>query len=279
MQLTKPAIVTIAIASGLTLGAVADEIIGGAVLDTPFAYNAQVVAVKFKYFNNKYNADHQLDNDDKFKNVLNFVKNPRGAKLIAIPAASNPATEEITEWTYQYIPRKAAKTTPQQAEKQAPQGDKKIQDTVTVTDQGSAPGEDSKISWNNIKKDKDLLKSYKYTWKIQNVKQDWEAVNQFLKDFQKPYDYKHYITCSADEYGAVAFAYEDKNDGNKPKVAYYKGVSSDYLKKHPKCEVCSAKKLQAGFDAAAKIISIQGSNEKISQERAILYRNLDHLVK
>lgn len=266
----------ISVASTLAAVTVGTEVIGGIALDTPYAYNAIVVREKFKHFNNKYNADHQLDNDDKFKNVLNFVKNPRGAKLIAIPAVHNPATQEITEWTYQYIPREAAKTAPQRAEEQVPQGDQK---QTTKPTQGSAPNEKPPISWKNIKNDENLLRSYKYTWKEQKVKEDWEAVNQFLKDFQKPYGYKHYITCSADEYGAVAFAYEDKNDGNKPKVVYYKGVSSDYLKKNPGCKVYSAKKLKVGFDAAAKIISIQGSNEKISQERAILYRNLDHLVK
>ncbi len=111
------------------------------------------------------------------------------------------------------------------------------------------------------------------------VKQDWEDVNQFLQDRPKPCKCNYYIKYPTDSYGAVAFAYENKKDEGKPRVIYHKDVSSDYPKNYPNCKVCTAKELKCGFDAATKIVSVQGANEKISQEDATLYRDLGHLVK
>lgn len=156
MALSKASIAAIVAASTVAAVAVGNEVIGGIVLDTPFAYNAEVVLGKFKYFNHKNKDNSKVTGDESFKAVSGFVKNPRGAKLVATPKTVDPSAGEATSWTYELITK----------------------------DGDSAAKADSYLNkgWKEITKDKDTHKQFKQTGKDEGWKYDWEAVNQFLKD-------------------------------------------------------------------------------------------------
>ncbi len=152
---------------GITVGAAVMDLgaaygVTSVVGDTPFGTNAAVVDVRFKCFADKNKDNAALNGDDDFKSVANFVKNPRGAKLLAIPAAINLSTKEVFGWTYRYIPRGAPVRTPPKATEHTSQTG---ETQFTQETQDSASVQDVNSGWEDIKRNKSLLKSHKYTWK------------------------------------------------------------------------------------------------------------------
>jgi len=156
MALSKAGLASIIAASAVAAVLVGNEVVGGIVLDTPFAYNAEVACAKFKYFAHKNKDNTAVISDQNFTAVSNFVQHPRGAKLVATPNATDPTTHEVTKWEYELI-----------------------------TEEGNPNAKaksDARKGWKNIKKDKKLYENFKSNCKIFGCKCDWEAVIQFLKD-------------------------------------------------------------------------------------------------
>lgn len=158
MSLNKASIAAITVASIIAAGAVANEVIGGIALGTPNAYYAEVVLRRFNSFTHKNQDNTALIVDEDFSAVVGFVKNPRGAKLVARPKNVDMNTREVTSWSY-----------------------------TLITEDGclsARPGSVYYTGWKAVKADKVL-----YGTLMQGLKEggcifDWEAVNQFLKDHE-----------------------------------------------------------------------------------------------
>ncbi len=149
---------TVVTALGLTYG------ITSFMEGTPFGPNAAIVAAKFRQFNRKNGESLFWDTD--FEKVFEFFKHPYGTKLFAVPYKG--------QYTYTYLGKKRWK------EFKASNAEKKSKIKVILCKQ-SQPGplghyvKVGKRSVYGDSEDPGILND-------PSVLQDWEAVNQFLKD-------------------------------------------------------------------------------------------------